>query len=150
MISLQRIAIGSDHAGYGLKTEIITYLKTEGYELKDYGCYSADAVDYPDIAHAVAKSILDKESDVGILICGTGIGVAMVANRHRGIRAAVCNDPSVVELSRQHNNANILALGSRVLKDDIEVAKSIVDRFLSTDFEEGRHQLRVAKIDILK
>jgi len=149
LINLKRIAIGSDHAGYGLKTGIISYLNDKHYEIKDYGCYSDDAVDYPDIAHAVSNAILDNKSDIGILICGTGIGVAMVANRYNGIRAAVCNNVSVAELARRHNDANILALGARVLEDNIEIVKLIIDKFLSTNFDAGRHQLRVEKIDLL-
>jgi len=142
-----KIALGSDHGGYELKEKIKQYLvKREGIELIDFGTNSVESVDYPKYGHAVAKSVVDKEVDFGILVCGTGIGISIAANKIKGIRAANCTNTTMARLSRQHNDANILALGARIVGDVI--ALDIVDEFLSASFEGGRHQKRVDQIEI--
>ncbi len=137
-----KIAIGGDHAGFEFKQQIIDFLVE--YDVKDFGPYSSDAVDYPDFAHPVALAVENKEFDFGILICGNGNGVAITANKHQGIRAAICWNEEIVERSRSHSDANILCLPARHIP--IELAKKIVEIFLSTDFEGGRHAVRVGKI----
>ena len=142
-----KIALGADHGGYELKEKIKQYLvKREGIELIDFGTNSVESVDYPKYGHAVAKSIIDKEVDYGILVCGTGIGISIAANKIKGIRAANCTNTTMARLSRQHNDANILALGARIVGDVL--ALDIVDEFLSASFEGGRHQKRVDQIEI--
>lgn len=138
------IPIGADHAGFELKKELITYLEEKGYEMKDYGCYSAESVDYPDFAHPVAEEVEKNEGMLGILICGSGNGISMSANKHQGIRSALCWTPEIAELARQHNDANIVALPARFIST--EEAKEIVDVFLKTAFEGGRHLRRVNKV----
>ena len=141
------IIIGSDHAGFDLKEEIRRFLSEKGdYIVKDMGTFSYDPVDYPTIAHEVAKNISEKRFNRGILICGSGIGMSIVANRQRNVRAALCHNLYTVRLSRRHNDANILVLGSRVL--GLGLALEMVDLFLTADFEGGRHQRRLDKIDI--
>ena len=141
-----KIALGSDHGGYELKEKIKQYLvKREGIELIDFGTNSVESVDYPKYGHLVAKSIVGKEADFGILICGTGIGISIAANKIKGIRAANCTNTTMARLSRQHNDANILALGARIVGDVI--ALDIVDEFLSASFEGGRHQKRIDEIE---
>jgi len=135
------IAIGSDHAAYDFKIEIVNYLKEKGYECKDFGSAENVRADYPDYAKLVAKSIQSGECDKGMLFCGTGIGMSIAANKVKGIRAAVCTESLSAELSRKHNNSNILCLGARMT--GIELAKRIVDVWLETEFEGGRHQSRV-------
>ena len=142
-----KIAIGSDHAGVEQKSEIIAFLKDSGIETIDCGCFSADSVDYPDIAEAVAAQVLEK-SIPGIIICGTGIGISIAANKIPGIRAALCSDPFSAEMARRHNDANVLALGARVL--EMPVIKEIVRAFFSAEFEGGRHQRRVDKINAIE
>lgn len=139
-----KIAIGGDHAGYAYKQEIITLLKAEGHEVKDFGPYSDASVDYPDFAHPLASSVESGETETGILICGSGNGVAITANKHQGIRAALCWTEELGALARQHNNANVLCLPSRFI--DLDLAKKITLTFLSTSFEGGRHENRVKKI----
>ena len=142
-----KVALGSDHGGYELKEKIKQYLvKREGIELIDFGTNSVESVDYLKYGHLVAKSIVGKEADFGILICGTGIGISIAANKIKGIRAANCTNTTMARLSRQHNDANILALGARIVGDVI--ALDIVDEFLSASFEGGRHQKRVDQIEI--
>lgn len=141
------IAIGSDHAGYDLKNIVIDYLKELGYECNDFGTYSKDRTDYPIYAEKVAKAVSSGECQKGILICGTGVGISIAANKIEGIRAVVCSEPYSAKLSREHNNTNILAFGSRVIGD--EVAKMIVKIWLETEYEGGRHQRRVEQIDLL-
>ena len=139
------IAIGSDHAGYGLKQIVMAHLKERGEEFKDYGTYSEASCDYPDYAEAVSQAIIKGEADKGILICGTGIGISIAANRHREIRAALCGDCFSAEATRQHNDANVLAMGARVVADGL--ALKIVDTFLDTPFSNGaNHVRRVAKL----
>ena len=142
------IALGCDHGGYELMQEVIAYLEKEGLEYKNFGTFSTDAVDYPDYGHAVAKAILSGECEKGILICGTGIGISISANRYKGIRAALCRDCFSAEATRLHNDANILAMGARVLGPGLAV--KIVDTFLHTEFSNGeRHIRRIEKIEEL-
>jgi ribose 5-phosphate isomerase B len=138
------IPIGCDHAGFEMKNEVISFLETKGYKFKDYGCHSTDSIDYPDYAHPVAKHIEEKENGLGILLCGSGNGINMTANKHQGVRSALCWTKELAVLARQHNNANILTLPARFIS--MEVALEIVDAFFSTDFEGGRHANRVNKI----
>ena len=139
------IAIGSDHAGYGLKQSVMAHLKERGEEFKDYGTYSEASCDYPDFAEAVSQAIIKGEADKGILICGTGIGISIAANRHREIRAALCGDCFSAEATRQHNDANVLAMGARVVAGGL--ALKIVDTFLDTPFSNGaNHVRRIAKL----
>ena len=140
------IALGCDHGGYELMQEVIAYLDEKGLEYKNFGCDSTDAVDYPIYAKKVAKAILAKECEKGILICGTGIGISITANRFKGIRAALCSDCFSAEATRQHNDANILAMGGRVVGPGLAV--KIVDTFLNTEFSNGeRHVNRIRGID---
>mgnify|MGYP000179818768 CR=1 FL=1 len=138
------IPIGSDHAGFGLKEEIKSYLKELGYEAKDYGTYSEDSCDYPEFAHEVCEHIKKNPDTLGVLICGSGNGISMAANKHQHIRAALSWTPEIAELGRLHNDANIVSLPARFIS--VETAKEIVRLFLNTEFEGGRHQRRVDKI----
>ena len=140
------IALGCDHGGYELKLEIKKYLDEKGLEYKDFGCDSTDAVDYPVYAKKVAKSILSGECEKGILICGTGIGISITANKFKGIRAALCTDCFCAEATRLHNDANVLALGGRVVGTGLAV--KIVDTFLETEFSNGERHIR--RIDMLE
>ncbi|MBE6754915.1 MAG: ribose 5-phosphate isomerase B [Ruminococcaceae bacterium] len=142
------VAIGCDHGGYELKKEIIAHLTKNGVEFKDFGTYDGNSVDYPDIAKLVCKSILSGECENGILVCGTGIGISIAANKHKGIRAAVCSDEFSAKFTRLHNDANVLCLGGRVVGPGL--ACELVDIFLSTGFEGGRHALRVDKITAIE
>ena len=140
------IGIGSDHGGYELKQEIIALLKDKGFEFKDFGCFNSDAVDYPDVAKLVTKEVIDGTIEKGILICGTGIGISIAANKVKGIRCALCSDHFSAVATREHNNANVLALGGRNIGP--EVAKDIVMAFLTTEFSHAkRHQRRIDKIE---
>ena len=138
------IAIGSDHGGFALKQEIMKHLDEKGLEYKDYGTYSEESCDYPVYGAAVGRAVAGGECDRGILICGTGIGISIAANKIEGIRAALCTDCYMAEMTRRHNDANILALGARVVGSGL--ALKIVDTFLETGFEGGRHAKRVALI----
>ena len=138
------IAIGSDHGGFELKQEIMRHLDELGLEYRDYGTYTPESCDYPIYGEAVARAVAGGEADRGILICGTGIGISIAANKVKGIRAANCGDCFSAEFTRRHNDANILALGARVVGPGL--ALKIVDVFLTTDFEGGRHARRVAMI----
>ncbi|TND10645.1 MAG: ribose 5-phosphate isomerase B [Bacteroidetes bacterium] len=138
------IAIGCDHAGFQLKKEIIDFLESAGHRVKDFGAYSDQSVDYPDFAHPVATAVEKKEFDFGVLICGSANGISMAANKHQGIRAAICWKRELASLARQHNDANIISLPARFI--DTEEAKACVSVFLETPFEGGRHQNRVNKI----
>jgi ribose 5-phosphate isomerase B len=139
-----RIALGSDHGGFTLKEEIKSYLEKKGIEFKDFGTNNTDSCDYPDIALPAAKAVASGEFDRGILICGTGIGIGIAANKVQGIRAALCHDTFSARASRQHNNANILTMGERVIGRGL--ALEIVDVWINTEFSGGRHQRRVDKI----
>lgn len=140
-----KISIGADHGGFKLKAELISFLKNSGHSVIDHGTNSADSVDYPDYARPVAHDILEKRADFGVLICGSGIGISIAANRFAGIRAALVTRKEHALLARQHNNANIIALGGRFTT--IEEAEEYITLFLSTPFEGGRHEKRVCKID---
>ena len=141
-----RVALGSDHGGFELKQEIIKYLEEKQIAYKDYGCHSTESTDYPIYAKKVAHGILDGECDLGILVCGTGIGISITANKIKGIRAAVCTDCFTAEATRLHNDANILALGGRVVGPGLAV--KIVDTFLNTPFSgDERHIRRIAQIE---
>jgi ribose 5-phosphate isomerase B len=139
-----KIAIGSDHGGFVLKGEILKHIQSKGFDVKDFGCYSLDSIDYPDVAREVADAVIKGDYDKGILICGTGIGISIAANKIPGIRAALCGDCFSAKASREHNDANILALGERVI--GVGLAKMITDIWLSTEFEGGRHTGRISKI----
>lgn len=139
-----KIAIGSDHAGVDYKASIIDYLTELGHEVQDFGPTTCDSVDYPDFAHPVASSVENKENELGILICGSANGVAITANKHQGIRAAIAWQNEIAALARQHNNANIVCIPARFI--DVELAKKIANTFITTDFEGGRHATRVNKI----
>lgn len=141
---VETIAIAADHAGYDLKVLLVPELKSLGFEVLDLGTHGSDSVDYPDFADALARAIETGQAKRGVLLCGTGIGIAIAANRHRSVRAGVCHDATTARLTRQHNDANVLVLGSRIV--GAEVAKDCLRAFLSTEFEGGRHQRRVAKM----
>jgi ribose 5-phosphate isomerase B len=142
----KKIAIVSDHAGYYLKDKLLSYLIKEKYSIKDFGCSSAEAVDYPDFAHPLAKAISSGEYELGISICGTGNGINMVANKHQGIRSALCWNEEISRLARAHNDANVCAIPGRYVSDSegILIAKT----FLKTEFDWGRHTKRVEKIQL--
>ncbi|MCD8329305.1 MAG: ribose 5-phosphate isomerase B [Lachnospiraceae bacterium] len=140
------IAIGCDHGGFALKQEILAWLDREGIEYRDFGCYEEKSCDYPEIGHAVAKAVAAGDYEKGILLCGTGIGISLAANKVPGIRAAVCTDCFMAEATRQHNDANILAMGGRVVGPGLAVR--ITETFLNTEFSgEERHVRRIQKID---
>jgi len=141
---MKRIAIGCDHAGFPLKDHLATMLRGMGYEVEDFGTHNSESVDYPDFVHPVAESVESGRSLFGIVMCGSGNGVAMTANKHQGIRAALCWTEELAALARQHNNANILALPIRFVSE--ELALKIVLAFLHAEFEGGRHQGRIEKI----
>jgi ribose 5-phosphate isomerase B len=139
------IVLAADHAAVELKTELVRVLESRGEPHRDLGPFDHTAVDYPDFAHSLVQEILGGRADRGVLICGTGIGMSMAANRHPGIRAALCHDAYTAGMARRHNDANVLCLGSRVL--GVGVAAQVLEVFLDTAFEGGRHQRRVHKID---
>ena len=140
---MKKIAIACDHAGFEYKELIKKFLEDQ-YEVQDFGTYSKDSVDYPDFVHPAATSVEKGENEFGILICGSGQGVSITANKHQEIRCALCWMPELAELARQHNNANMIAIPARFIA--AELALDIVEKFLNTDFEGGRHQNRVSKI----
>lgn len=142
------IAIGNDHAGFELKDAVISVIKEFGLEYKDFGCYSTDKAEYPVYAQKAADSVASGECERGILICGTGIGISIAANKVKGIRAAACSEPFSAKMSRVHNNSNILAIGARVVGS--ELAKMIVREWLSAEFEGGRHQERINQITAIE
>ena len=143
-MKIKKIAIGSDHAGYELKNTVINYLKEKGVEVEDFGPFSDDRADYPDFAHPVADAVEKGDVNFGILICGSGNGINMTANKHQGIRSALCWQEDIAEMARLHNDANIIALPARYISQ--EEALKCVDVFISTPFEGGRHSARVEKI----
>lgn len=138
------IAIASDHAGYALKQKVRQFLEEQGAQVTDYGCYSTESCDYPDYAHPMAAAIEEGKADMGVAICSTGNGICMTANKHQGIRAALCWDEPLARLARQHNNANVLGLPANFITE--EKALQLVQIFFTTDFEGGRHERRVNKI----
>ena len=140
-----KIGIGNDHAAIDLKNEIVNHLIEKGYEVVNYGINEGEKIDYPLMGEEVGNAVVNKEVDLGILICGTGVGISLAANKVNGVRACVCSEPYSASLSRRHNNTNIIAFGARVVGD--ELAKMIVDSWLEAEFEGGRHQ---GRIDIFK
>ena len=141
---VETIAIAADHAGYDLKLLLVPELKSLGFEVLDLGTDNRDSVDYPDFADALARVLERGQAKRGVLVCGTGLGIAIAANRHRWVRAGVCHDATTARLARQHNDANVLALGARVVGS--EVAKDCLRVFLTTEFDGGRHARRIAKL----
>ena len=139
-----KLSIGSDHGGYALKQELIAYLRDQGHEVEDFGCHDTASCDYPDFGEAAAAAVASGECERGIVICTTGIGISISANKVKGVRCALCSEPYGAEMTRRHNDANMLALGAGFTAP--MMAKRIVDVFLSTAFEGGRHQRRVDKI----
>lgn len=142
---MTQIAIGCDHIGFELKTHIIEHLQSKGYGIKDFGTHSTERTDYPLFAKAVADAVTKGECEKGILVCGTGVGISIAANKVKGVRAVVCSEPYSALLSRAHNDTNILALGARVVGRDL--ALMIVDSWLGGEFEGGRHKIRVDMIE---
>ena len=140
------IAIGSDHAGFSLKEEVKSRLTEQGHTVTDFGTHGADSVDYPDFAHPVAAAVEKNKAEKGILICGSGNGVCITANKHAGVRAALCWNEELAALARQHNDANVLCIPSRFITS--ETAYAMVNTFMVTSFEGGRHQKRVEKISL--
>jgi ribose 5-phosphate isomerase B len=138
------IAIGSDHAGFEYKTSLVKWLNKKGFQVKDFGTYSHDSVDYPDYAHPTASSVEAGEVAFGILLCGSANGVAITANKHQGIRAGLCWDNEVAKLVRKHNNANIICIPARFVA--LHLAEEMIETFMKTEFEGGRHATRVGKI----
>lgn len=145
-MSIQRIAIGCDHAGFPYKRSIVALLESMGIEVRDFGAHSEESADYPDFVHPVADSVESGDADLGIVMCGSGNGVAMTANKHQGIRAALCWTEELAALARRHNNANVLALPVRFISE--ETALSISRAFIEAEFEGGRHSRRVGKIPV--
>lgn len=139
------IALASDHAGFDLKSSLVTFCTELGFKILDLGTHTSESVDYPDFAQKMAESIHKEQANMGILICGSGIGISIAANRFKHIRAALCTDPETATLARAHNDANVLVLGSRII--NIDIAKSCVKTFLTTDFDGGRHMARVSKLN---
>lgn len=139
-----KIAIASDHGGYDYKQELIPYIESLGHQVLDLGCHGPASVDYPDYGISCAQAVARGEADRGVVICGTGIGISISANKVPGIRCALCTDPVMARLTREHNDANMLAMGGRII--GIELAKGIVQSFLSTEFSGGRHKTRIDKI----
>ena len=136
-----KIAIGNDHAGYDMKLEIKKMLEEKGHEVIDYGHHSTDSCDFPVYGYKVAQSVASGETDCGVLICGTGIGISLAANKVKGIRCALCNDPVSARLTKQHNNANIISMGARII--GMETAKAVVSAWLDADFLGGKYQRRI-------
>ncbi len=142
---MKRIIVGGDHAGLGLKRALVELLTERGYTVEDIGTHDECATDYPDYARRVASAVANGDAPLGLLVCGTGVGMSIAANRHPGVRAVVCSEPFSASMARKHNDANVLCLGSRVVGAGL--ASEILDVFLATEFEGGRHARRVAKID---
>ena len=143
-----KIAIGCDHGGYALKLAVKKHLEEKGYEVVDYGCHSTESVDYPVYGEKVGRAVAGGECELGVLICGTCIGISLAANRVKGVRAAVCSEPYSAEMTRRHNNANIIAFGARVVGEG--TAMTIVDAFLGAQFEGGRHARRVDMLEAIR
>lgn len=139
-----KIGIGNDHAAVEMKNEVVAYLEEKGYEVVNYGTNTVESCNYPEYGERVGRAVVDGEVELGILICGTGVGISLAANKVKGVRAVVCSEPYSARLSRQHNNTNVLAFGARVI--GIEMAKMIIDEWLNAEFMGGRHQTRVDMI----
>ncbi len=144
MNTIKKVAVGSDHAGFEYKNRLAAYLRERGYEVTDVGCDSEESCHYPIFAHRLCSLIQDGKCDAGILICGTGIGMSIAANKHKGIRAAACSEAFSARLTREHNDANVLCLGARVI--DYPTAQSLSELFLTTEFVGGKHATRVAML----
>lgn len=141
-----KISIASDHGGYDLKEIVVKHLSEKGFEVKDFGCFGKDSCDYPDFGKPAAKAVADKEADYGILICTTGIGMSIAANKIKGVRAALCSDSLTAKMTKEHNDANVLVLGAGIV--GVNLALNIVDTFLATDFsKEEKHQRRINKLE---
>ena len=136
-----KLVIGCDHGGIELKKSVVALLNDNNYDVTDVGCHTKDSVDYPDFGHAVCEAVLEEKAELGILICGTGIGMSMVANRYKGIRAELCHESFTAKMSKEHNDANVLCLGARVVGPGL--ALEIVKTWLDTEFAGGRHQRRI-------
>lgn len=141
-----KLLVGSDHAGLPLKTQLVAFLAARGVEVEDVGTHDAASVDYPDYAHRVARGVVAGEAQLGLLVCGSGVGVSIAANRLPGVRAVVCSEPYSAAMARRHNDANVLCLGARVV--GVGLGESILTAFLESEFEGGRHAERVAKIEL--
>ena len=145
---MARVVLGSDHAGYGLKAELVHHLRAAGHEVDDVGTHGPDSVDYPDFAAAVGHAVARGDAELGVCVCGSGIGVAIAANKVPGVRAATVHDLTTARLARQHNDANVACIGARLLGPDLAI--EVVDEFLATGFAGGRHERRVAKMTALE
>lgn len=143
-----KIGIGNDHAAVDMKNQVVEYLEGKGYEVVNFGTDTYESCNYPEYGEKVGRAVAVGDVDLGILICGTGVGISLAANKVKGVRAVVCSEPYSAKLSRQHNNTNILAFGARVI--GIELAKMIIDEWLSAEFEGGRHQTRVDMITAIE
>jgi ribose 5-phosphate isomerase B len=141
-----KLAIGADHAAYRLKEDLAKILREGGHEVQDFGTHDESSTDYPDYAHAVARAVVEGSAERGLLVCGTGVGMSIAANRHRGARAVACSEPYSARMGRGHNDANILCMGARVVA--LGLAADILQAFLDTPFEGGRHSRRVQKLDL--
>ena len=142
---MKTVGMAADHAGYTLKEELKSLLIEEGYKVEDFGTFSAESMDYPDVAHPLARAVAGKEVDFGVAMCGSGNGISMTLNKHKGVRAALCWTPELAKLTKEHNDANILSLPARFIST--AMAKEILKAYLSAKFEGGRHQRRIDKID---
>lgn len=142
------VPIAADHAGFELKEHLKKYLENKGFEIKDFGCYSQDSIDYPDVIHPIANEINNGEYEFGFIMCGSGNGVSMVANKYPNIRCALCWNAEISALAKKHNNANIIALPARFIS--VKEAEQVIDSYLSSEFEGGRHQRRIEKIPVRK
>ena len=142
----KKVGMASDHAGFQMKEYLKSLLHDKGYEVVDFGAYSSDSMDYPDTAHPLARAVENKEVDFGIAMCGSGNGISLTLNKHQGIRAALCWTPELGALAKQHNNANILSLPARFITE--EMARDIVEAYITAEFEGGRHQRRIDKIPV--
>ena len=146
--NVMKIGIGNDHAAVDMKNQVVEYLEGKGYEVVNFGTDTYESCNYPEYGEKVGRAVAVGDVDLGILICGTGVGISLAANKVKGVRAVVCSEPYSAKLSRQHNNTNILAFGARVI--GIELAKMIIDEWLSAEFEGGRHQTRVDMITAIE
>ena len=143
-----KIAIGNDHAAVEMKQEVVTYLRELGHEVMNMGTDTTESCNYPEYGEKVARAVAGKDADCGVLICGTGVGISIAANKVKGIRAAVCSEPTTARLVKEHNNANIIAFGARII--GMETAKAILDAYLNAEFEGGRHQKRIELIHAIE
>lgn len=140
-----QLLVGADHAGLPLKEALVAHLRAQGHEVNDLGTHAPDSVDYPDFAHRVASGVANGDAPLGLLVCGSGVGMSITANKHAGVRAVVCSEPYSAKMGRRHNDANVLCLGARVV--GVDLAIDILEAFLAAEFEGGRHARRVGKIE---